>query len=159
MIKYLFLDIDGVLNNCQPNPNGYCGLTDSCVKLFNRFMENNPDIKIILTSSWRYLILTDQMNLRGFENLLLTHGISYNSINNRIISTTDFDSEKFPDRESQIIQWLKSNDEDIFNPPNTIRFAILDDMSLKLPNFVRTEQFVGLQQQDIDKLQEIFDRK
>lgn len=158
MVKYLFLDIDGVLNNCQANENDSCGLTKTCVDLFNKFMGDNPDIKIILSSSWRYLILKDQMNNRGFENLLLTHGISYNAINNRILSTTDFDSEKFPDRESQISQWFNSNDMDINNPPDNLRFAILDDMNLKLPNFVRTKQFIGLQQKDIDKLQDIFNR-
>ena len=55
-MKYIFLDIDGVLNNehtKENNPSGYAGISMKLVCNLRRIVEAT-DAKIILTSSWKY---------------------------------------------------------------------------------------------------------
>src|SRR4051812_43157756 len=74
--KYLFLDIDGVLNNHVKMDNGYCGIDARRMRLLGQLVDRVPRVKIYLVSAWRYMILSGDMTLAGFKNMLLTHGAS-----------------------------------------------------------------------------------
>lgn len=54
-MKYIFLDIDGVLNNDKTmtrSPDGYVGISDSLCKRLEIIIKET-DAKVILTSSWK----------------------------------------------------------------------------------------------------------
>jgi len=71
----LFLDIDGVLNGhekLQGSP--YCGVRADCMARLNRIVRETG-CRFVLASSWRYMVLLGQMTLKGFEYLMITHGL------------------------------------------------------------------------------------
>lgn len=55
MIKYIFLDIDGVLNNDRTvtrSPDGFVGISDNLCKRLEKIIKTT-NAKIVLTSSWK----------------------------------------------------------------------------------------------------------
>lgn len=55
-MKVIFLDIDGVLNHDQTADRigGYLGLNPGMIKRFNKIIEACPDVKIVVSSTWRH---------------------------------------------------------------------------------------------------------
>ena len=56
-MKYIFLDIDGVLNSndvtsCDKSPEGFLGLNYNLVKILSEFVKEEKP-KVILSSTWR----------------------------------------------------------------------------------------------------------
>lgn len=54
-MKYIFLDIDGVLNNSRTqaiSPDGYVGISSELVKRLAKIVKST-DAKIVLTSTWK----------------------------------------------------------------------------------------------------------
>lgn len=140
-MKIIFLDIDGVLNNCKPLKNGYCAFTPECVEIFNKFLLENPNINIVLSSSWRYMILKGAMSLKGFEYLLITHGFEYMAINDKIIGVTCLD-EEIATREGQILDYVGKH-------PEITQWAVIDDMDLEIEKKVKTDRNTGITNIDI----------
>lgn len=134
----LFCDIDGILNGHQAHPNGYCGTYPECVKQFNHILDEFPDLKLVISSAWRYLVHNGCMTLLGFENMLLTHGVKCRG---RIVGITrkDFE-ERIDPRENQIMDWVK-----IHKPS---QWLVIDDLDLRMDNFFWTDGEVGLTEQD-----------
>lgn len=55
-MKYIFLDVDGVLNNentIESNPSGYVGVSMKLVRNLDKIVKAT-DAKIILTSDWKH---------------------------------------------------------------------------------------------------------
>ncbi len=159
--QVLFLDIDGVLNDHTKLENGYCGTKPACVSKFNQLLTALPNLKLVISSAWRYMCLRNDASLRGFELLLLTHGVACDG---RVIGVTDPDGrvEDEPNhhdkdawhiaglkwRARQIRAWVARNDVGTW--------AAVDDLDLGLPNFVRTKGSVGLTFEDVNQLIAIF---
>jgi hypothetical protein len=160
-VKIIFLDIDGVLNGHVAFGNGYCGIRQENVAELNHLLQEVPDAKIVISSSWRYM-MPDSMNLDGFCNLLLSHGIDGYDTRlvdkkgvrfNRIIGYTLHD-EKLGGRNGrgkQILHWLVNNN---FNP-RFDRHVVLDDMMWdfeKHPqlDIILTDPGKGLQRQQVE---------
>jgi HAD domain in Swiss Army Knife RNA repair proteins len=116
-MKLIFLDIDGVLNGHERYPNGYCGTKWECVQRLN-WVLFQTGAKLVISSAWRYLVLSEYMNLKGFENLLLTHGVD--SLG-RVLDVLDADASD-KDRGQLILQWL-----DQWNWKGA--YVVLDDMN------------------------------
>lgn len=137
----LFLDIDGVLNGHRAHENGYCGTYPECVAVFNDILEHFPEISIIVSSAWRYLVLNECMTIKGFENMMLTHGLK---CRNKFIGVTVSD-EALPTRENQILNYVGDS------------WLAIDDLPLDLPdtNFYRTNGETGLTKEDGDKIKNI----
>lgn len=74
--KILFLDIDGVLNAHRQLPSGYCGIDRAKAEWLNAVLYFVPDAKLVISSAWRYMMLRGDMTLKGFEYLLLVHGVN-----------------------------------------------------------------------------------
>jgi hypothetical protein len=74
MNSFVFLDIDGVLNRHKKLSNGYCGIVPSCRNNLNRITDVTG-AKLVISSAWRYQILLNDMTLKGFQNMLRTHGV------------------------------------------------------------------------------------
>lgn len=134
-MKYIFLDFDGVLNDHMTFENGYTGTKQSCVRVLNDVLREHPNVKLVISSSWRYLVLNGQMTLKGFESLMLTHGIN---AHNRVTGTTREDRGG-DTRYEQIQDWLKTND------PSCQSWISLDDNYLSDdPRCVLTNGRTGL---------------
>lgn len=132
--KVLYLDIDGVLNGHERLPSDYCGSRKDCIENMNLILDQVPDLKLILSTSWRYLIITGQMNLQGFESMMLTHGLK---CRNRIIDYTRPDNDEYEPRGAIILEHA------IRYEPG--KWLVLDDLELDLgPNQIVTDGNKGL---------------
>ena len=121
MNKVIFLDIDGVLNNHtkidhELNTQGYCSIDPRCALTFNYLLKKTK-ANVVLSSAWRYMILKEEMTLKGFNYLLITHGIFCN-----LIGHTCSD-ELLPERSDQIQSWVHKN-----LPIH--RYVVLDDLTI-----------------------------
>ena len=123
-----FLDIDGVLNSHKPYNNGYCGIESDKVGILNNLIRKH-NLRFVISSAWRYLILNKSMTIRGFENLLLTHGLN---VYNRILDHTRQDQHPYEPRENVISDYITEK--------QIKEYIILDDMKLELPNYYQVKR-------------------
>ena len=143
MNKLIFLDIDGVLNGHESHGNGYCGTRPDCVARFNRIL-SATGAAIVVSSAWRYLVLSGSMTIVGLENLLLSHGVDCRE-KIRDVTRPDVGDEM---RGLQISLWLKSRK---FPPDAYVVLDDMDDISAYGHPFVRTESKTGLTDEDADR--------
>jgi len=148
-MKVLFLDIDGVLNKLQPQRNGYCGFDPMCVENLNYVLLSVPDLQIVISSSWRYMIVPRVMTLEGFEFMLLSAGVCCRS---RVVGSTIRD-EEVPERADQVRHWLN-------NHTDVTQHLALDDMdwdfgSRKVVS-LRTDSHKGLTEQEAEQIIKYF---
>jgi hypothetical protein len=137
-MKYLILDIDGVLNSIRscyaykgfghPEPNltlEKSKLDPVAVKLIQRLIEET-DAKVVVSSTWRIL-----SEIKDFDFLELP--------------IIDFTPNKFQYRGDEIKEWLD-------NHPDTESYVIIDDDSDMLeeqkPNFVHVDREYGFSWND-----------
>lgn len=66
---YIFLDIDGVLNR-QSDWKRSFSLNDDCCYWFNTLIQGIPDVKIVLSSTWRNGIARDGSRAAHIEDLM-----------------------------------------------------------------------------------------
>lgn len=143
-MKYIFLDIDGVLNDHTPCENHYCSTKRESVYQFNRLLDHFFDAQIVIASAWRYMIIKGAMTLKGFEYLLLSHGINCSG---KILGHTREDMEATESRIDQILDWLKEND------PDCDDWISLDDMELGHKNCYKINGNIGFCAEDLKILQ------
>jgi hypothetical protein len=147
MNPILFLDIDGVLNRHCRFPNGYCGIDREQVEVLNEVLYAVPSAKLVISSAWRYEILNGNMTLKGFEYLLLVHGIACRG---RLAGHTAIDPCDEPnhyDAEAWRVNGLRWRAEQIREYVEIYgieRYAVVDDLDLQVPNFVRTDGAWGI---------------
>jgi hypothetical protein len=142
-MKYIFLDIDGVLNGHAAFENHYCGIKPECVDAFNKLLDHFFNAKIVIASAWRYMIIKGTMTLKGFEYLLLSHGINCSG---KVLSHTREDTDAVEPRIDQILDWLKEND------PECDDWLSLDDLYLHHKNCYQTDGMVGFTLGDLDMI-------
>lgn len=158
-MKLIFLDIDGVLNAHEKLPSGYCGIARPCVDQLNRILAAVPDAQLVISSAWRYLVLRENMTVKGFEYLLLVHGVQCHE---RVHGITDADGAiadepNHFDTDAWKVAGLKWRCEQIQNylqrQPCWGRedYLVLDDLALSVPNLVKTDGEVGLTAADADR--------
>jgi hypothetical protein len=116
MSKYIFLDIDGVLNcnNTTDDCFGMTGIEDRLVKKLSTIV-NATGAEIVLTSTWRDYWEPDKKEIQDAEGTYLDEKLLKQGLH--ISAKTD------PDwlykRGDGIIEWLKDK--------NVESFVILDD--------------------------------
>lgn len=154
----IFLDIDGVLNDHTPLPSRYCGIKLECVHNLNKILDAIPEARIVISSAWRYLILRGEMNLKGFEMLLLVSGVKCWG---KVVGHTEPDGriEDEPDhhdnaeawhtaglkwRVNQIEKWVAEN--------NVGKYIIIDDLPLIGNHFYQTDGTKGLTETDAENI-------
>jgi hypothetical protein len=156
-MKVLFLDIDGVMNSHEKHTNGYTGMSADCVTRLN-FILYETDARIVVSSAWRFLVLSGSMKVEGLENLFLTHGINCYEKVIGITGMSIYDPEtkvESPSRGELIKQWLgEHKDLDIKS------FAVVDDgnstsgddfgitEAVGEERFVQTDSVIGLTDHD-----------
>lgn len=144
----IFLDLDGVANSHKRHPNSpYCGIDPACMARLNRILEAT-EADIVISSSWRYLVLGGAMTLAGFTYMLQTHGLSPDA---RIIGTTRADPDPPPlnedgwrERAKQIREYVAEH--------KVGSWIAIDDAPLALPprRFVQTRGDCGLRERDVE---------
>lgn len=159
-MKVLFLDIDGVLNPHERMATGYCGICRERAGHLNRILATVPDAHIVISSAWRYMILNGSMTLRGFEFLLLIHGVCcHGRLHGHTCADGDICEEPPHDdmeawreiglamRAGQISRYVAEH--------GVVRFAVLDDLPIDVPNLVLTQSGIGLTAAEADKVIEL----
>jgi hypothetical protein len=140
-MKIIFLDIDGVLNH-RGNLEIY-PIDKGCVKNLNIILQTTK-ANIVLSSAWRYMIMSGEMQLKGFEYMLRSHGVNCAK---KLIGLTPPD-DIIPERYEQVAFWLRNTKEEVD------KFVILDDFE-EFPNypdnFVHTNWEIGLSLADAEK--------
>jgi hypothetical protein len=152
MSALLFLDVDGVLNDHIRFPNGYCGTDPACVGHLNHILKTAPDAKVVISSSWRYLLHSGSMTLAGLENLLLTHGLD---IYGRLHGVTERDAEFPPDAAQETYDRLgliyRAHQIDAYlREHRPQRWCVLDDLPVPVPQLVQTDGAKGLEERHVE---------
>lgn len=124
-MKVLFLDIDGVLNTLAFDDVSKSHTFDAgCVGHLNRVV-SKTGCRIVVSSSWRYMVLGEAMTLRGFQYMLRTHGV----VDVPLAGVTCSD-EQITGRGEQIAGWLNRH-------PEVTSFACVDDEEYDSPVYVK----------------------
>ena len=173
MLKILLLDLDGVVNDHKVLESGHFGTKPECVKCLNHILKECSGTKIVITSAWRYIYLGGDMTLRGFEYLLLTHGVdcherllgftekdpeNFYQENSHKINPKDFDHGYWKEnglkwRKEQILDYLYQDSGTGYSSfvEHIDGYVIIDDLDLDFKtNFVRTDGNVGLTMVDAE---------
>lgn len=156
-VKFLFLDIDGVLNPHEKLSTGYCGICRERAALLNKVLDAVPDVQIVISSAWRYMMLNGSMGLKGFEFMLLIHGIRCRDrVHGHTCADGDVCEEPPHDdvetwrkigltmRAAQISRYVAEH--------GAATFAVVDDLPIDVPNLVLTDSAVGLTEAHVDLL-------
>ena len=129
-MKILFLDIDGVLNQ-------YDGMAQKhmfdyvCVRILHKIYDSVPDLKIVLSSSWRGLT----------ERKFIERGIG-------LVIHGDTPVSKGLSRMDEIEEWMRGKEVSSW-------VALDDELSPHHPNVVKTDMMIGLRWADADRAIEI----
>jgi HAD domain in Swiss Army Knife RNA repair proteins len=136
-MKVIFLDFDGVLApyGSRYEPGKF---SKAPVKNFNKILEADLEVLIVVSSSWR------SHGLKYVKEMLERNGINQN----RVIGITPKDETK--SREHHIEMYLEENE-------NVKKFVILDDdhIGVLKSHWIRINKFVGLTEADAEKAIEI----
>lgn len=155
----IFLDIDGVLNTHETDPEVLCGqIHPHKVRRLNQILRATG-AKIVLSSAWRYIVHRGEANLMGMEWLLRSHGV----LAGRLLAVTRPDRLRtfttyngvpaaWPvenERGQQIAEWLADN-----GGAKAYRYVVIDDLDLGIITaghpFVQTDGAVGLTDADVE---------
>ena len=148
--KYLFLDIDGVLNSFDDynmtgkeflkklNDISFI-LSKKQIRLLNNIVEEY-DPKIVLSSYWRTRYKLEEINKMFRDNGFL----------GQIIGMTDENGVEHKDRWSQIKRYIDKH--------KIKNFIILDDDSLgnEAYNHIKTDSYIGLQNTHLKEINKIW---
>lgn len=137
----MFLDIDGVLNGYniyQSNrPYPLSEFNEEKVEILNSLFDEMPEIKLVLSSSWRFF--------DGIENIIRESGIK-----KELFSVTPY---SIINRGDEVKQWLKNFDGEY-------KYCILDDIDDfdkdQKNNIVFIDPNIGITKNDVEKIKLIF---
>lgn len=163
MNRFVFLDIDGVLNAHEWDSEVLCGqIHADKVRRLNRILRETGS-RIVLSSAWRYIIHRGEATLTGMEWLFRSHGI----LADRLIGITGRDvelerakyegcPENWPhtnERGRQIREWIVGAGWRHYGESG--RHVVIDDMDLGITEaghpFVQTDGKVGLTDADAER--------
>lgn len=133
MVKILFLDIDGVVNNAKTfeNPKNLTNIESDLASLVKRIIKETK-CEVVLSSSWRHM------------------DFDVNRIEKYVCPVSDkTPSLKGIIRGEEIQAWLDDH-------PEVIKYAILDDdadmLPHQMPNLFQTDFSTGLTKEIADKI-------
>jgi len=146
LMKLLFLDVDGVLNDGY---RGYPFLVEPCLRLLKHIIEETK-AQVVLSSNWRLF--------NEYRGVLLPKLIEHGIIKTDVFSSTpDLDLDHLPLRPREILQWIR--DSTSICPwqknrelPRVSQFVVIDDRNLVKElyghtlqsHFVQTNGQIGL---------------
>lgn len=131
--KFLFLDIDGVLNtDSQLKENGIIFIDNKKIKIL-KYIIDKTDANIVLSSDWRI----NNESLSFITNALNKYDLKIFSVTKQMI---------FGYRDAEIKLWLKENIGKNEEENSNSSFAIIDDCPLAeiKGHFFKTFSNIGL---------------
>ena len=141
-MKYIFLDIDGVLNNSRTKtrtPEGYVGISDGLTKRLRRIIQTTG-AAVVLTSTW-------ETAAEGEDQLYMNRKLK--RFGAKPVDKTVEPDENLFQRGAGIREFLKVNPCDAF--------VILDDFDFDfaeerlMEHLVLTDPADGLTEEDADR--------
>ena len=139
-MKFLFLDIDGVMTTDEGTINNQklYSFSSSCVEVLNKILSTN-NVRIILTSSWRTVFDVEKQCRIFKENGVVQLPMG---------QTKDLG---YKHRNLEIKSYIENRKVE--------SFVILDDMYLEGfdDNFVLIDLRKGLSEENVEKINEILD--
>lgn len=151
-MRVIFLDFDGVLNSAASvkesiarriaTPDDSPVNEDLCPKLcavFQSVLEALPDVKIVISSSWRNFFPLDKL-----QEKLQSYGVD----GSRVIDITPTLHISSYARGNDISAWLEAH-------PEVIAYVVIDDMddmTVHMDRLVLTKYDVGITEVDASKL-------
>lgn len=146
----IFLDIDGVLNSDHHHSiliGKYWGIDPYHVDILKTILEAIPDVKIVLTSTWREHREYKQV----FLDVLKENKLDQYYLDDTIIIPRKFSEYTHVKRNDEILQWLEEHTVD--------NYVIVDDYyGIYLDNFIEIDPITGLDIEYIPKIVSIFER-
>lgn len=143
----LYLDLDGVCNDHTKLPNGICGLQFDKIVHLNTIIDAVPDVRIVISSAWRYIVSKGAMTANGFRYLLMTHGLK---VPPRALLFTDVDETVWGEGLSMDEMrargmWCRGECIRRHALANGFtRYVAIDDMEIEIPQLIKTDGAVGL---------------
>ena len=151
MNKFIFLDIDGVLNTgCQLTRDKYgYGFNPKAVANLAKIVDVTG-ADIVISSSWKCIGLSELEEMwhdRRLPGKIV--GITPNTMSDELLITADLEKvELGPIRGTEIKEWLSIQKQ-------VSHYVIIDDMYGMLPeqtsHFVMTDSEVGLSEKDAEQ--------
>jgi hypothetical protein len=136
-VKVVFADFDGIIWSYRT----YQFSPEAC-KNFNDLLQQEPDLKIVVSSSWR------KLGLDECKRALNKNGID----STRVIDRTGNEPEG---RGKEIQDWLDEH-------PEVISYVILDDeasdMTKLMDRVVKPDMYICLTKEDVKKALDILKR-
>lgn len=133
-MKVLFLDFDGVINTFRNSNEDGEIFSAVCCKNLNKLLSEVPDLKIVVSSSWRH------GGLEYVKKVLKKNNID----NSRVIDITGVEHGN---RGNQIKCWLDRHKD-------VKQFVILDDDADMEPvkdRLIKTSSYIGLTTDQVEK--------
>lgn len=155
--KILFLDIDGVLNMYGNSYRSFKGRIDPIesipVQRLNYMCELIEDLRIVVSSSWRYNMdrVIQYLNYAGFKYSSRILGATPGPIRKEIPEDPPYEHIQ-KDRGEQILKWMHDNIEIIEN------YVVVDDEIYDIQNYIDNTYIVeidgaeGLLNKDVMKI-------
>lgn len=142
MENIVFLDIDGVMNDYEGNPEEF---SPEAVKIIN-YLYNKYNISIVISSGWR-----DSYTFDDFEKLFEKNGVLARVIDITPIFLGDLQKKNASIRDEEIFYYVRRH--------NLKKYLILDDYSIRykelVPHFVQTDYDKGLSFDELQKIEKI----
>lgn len=136
-MKILFADVDGVIWSYRT----YQFSPEAC-KNFNDLLKQEPDVKIVISSSWR------KLGIDECKRALNKNGID----SSRVIDITGNEPEG---RGKEIQDWLDQH-------PEVTSYVVLDDETSDMPKLldrvVKPDRYIGLTKEDCKKAVDILSK-
>ena len=136
-IKLLYFSIDGVLNTRKKMPNGYNKFELDNILVLDEILDYK-EVHGIVSSSWRYMIHSGNMNLIGFRHMMMSHGMRNVD---KIIGYINDDKYLKEFRAQQILDDVERWD--------VKKYLVVDDADFgfveRQMNFVQTDGTKGLE--------------
>jgi hypothetical protein len=136
--RILFLDFDGVITTPRSIVRGMWWFDPACIARLNRLVHAIPDIRIVITTSWRASLseLAKHLTEGGFQHADRIAGRAYRD-----------DAS----RGEAITAWLEEDGVVL----RDAKYAILDDdcdMGRQLPHLAQTDWMHGLTVREMTKV-------
>lgn len=154
---FIFLDIDGVLNNRATYWNGYTGIDPRSMHVLNNILDITK-ASVVIASAWRYMVIRQEMTLDGFNGMMATHGMQRDAIVDILCPDikSHIDGEDV-DRGAGILDWFGNQ----YPITQKAKWIAIDDLDLgysrrQMP-FVQTDGNKGLRGLTDKQVQGIID--
>jgi hypothetical protein len=163
--SWLFLDIDGVLNNHHFDEVARSNRIDADkVSLLNSILLGTNS-KLVLSSAWRYLDHRGDMTLDGLDWLLRSHGVKAEALIGITHPDTPVEWNEKTGRPSRFLTDERGLQIARFRAfyGHQERYVVLDDLDLGISAaghpFVQTKSDIGLTPRDVGRAIQCLIRK